>query len=147
MATLIDLYQRSTIGMCLTETLDEVVSNGTLGPELAIQVLVQFDKSMIEAFETQMKSKVIIKVGVSCPHVHLINSCGSAWFIVFSFRTPLVSIDSHLFNQFLSCFKFFVAQGSIGHCVQQLLSGQIKSIIEGRDLHPIHYPMLWALFE
>lgn len=30
--------------MCLTETLDEMVSNGTLSPELAIQVLVQFDK-------------------------------------------------------------------------------------------------------
>lgn len=30
--------------MCLTETLDEMVQNGTLSPELAIQVLVQFDK-------------------------------------------------------------------------------------------------------
>lgn len=30
--------------MCLTETLDEMVLNGTLTPELAIQVLVQFDK-------------------------------------------------------------------------------------------------------
>jgi hypothetical protein len=30
--------------MCLTETLDEMVSSGTLSPELAIQVLVQFDK-------------------------------------------------------------------------------------------------------
>lgn len=39
-----ELYRRSSIGMCLTETLDEMVSNGTLSPELAIQVLVQFDK-------------------------------------------------------------------------------------------------------
>ena len=39
-----ELYRRSTIGMCLTETLDEMVQNGTLSPELAIQVLVQFDK-------------------------------------------------------------------------------------------------------
>ncbi|KAJ0667353.1 putative transcription initiation factor IIA, gamma subunit [Helianthus annuus] len=30
--------------MCLTETLDEMVSNGILSPELAIQILVQFDK-------------------------------------------------------------------------------------------------------
>ncbi|CAI0405843.1 unnamed protein product [Linum tenue] len=35
--------------MCLTETLDEMVQSGTLSPELAIQVLVQFDKvSMAE---------------------------------------------------------------------------------------------------
>ncbi|XP_058084151.1 transcription initiation factor IIA subunit 2 isoform X1 [Magnolia sinica] len=57
-----ELYRRSTIGMCLTETLDEMVSNGTLSPELAIQVLVQFDKSMTEALETQVKSKVTIKM-------------------------------------------------------------------------------------
>ncbi|KAL6180155.1 hypothetical protein ACLB2K_046822 [Fragaria x ananassa] len=56
-----ELYRRSTIGMCLTETLDEMVQNGTLSPELAIQVLVQFDKSMTEALETQVKSKVSIK--------------------------------------------------------------------------------------
>ena len=93
-----ELYRRSTIGMCLTETLDEMVQNGTLSPELAIQVLVQFDKvqskavwrlhifldlctelrfkvlfdlisfhfwllqSMTEALESQVKSKVSIKV-------------------------------------------------------------------------------------
>ncbi|MBA0845754.1 hypothetical protein Goarm_023149, partial [Gossypium armourianum] len=47
--------------MCLTETLDEMVSSSTLSPELAIQVLVQFDKSMTEALESQVKSKVSIK--------------------------------------------------------------------------------------
>uniref|UniRef100_A0A452XLJ9 Transcription initiation factor IIA gamma subunit N-terminal domain-containing protein n=1 Tax=Aegilops tauschii subsp. strangulata TaxID=200361 RepID=A0A452XLJ9_AEGTS len=57
-----ELYRRSTIGMCLTETLDEMVSSGTLSPELAIQVLVQFDKSMTEALENQVKSKVTVKV-------------------------------------------------------------------------------------
>ncbi|RVW65687.1 Transcription initiation factor IIA subunit 2 [Vitis vinifera] len=59
-----ELYRRSTIGMCLTETLDEMVQNGTLSPELAIQVLVQFDKSMTEALESQVKSKVTIKVAI-----------------------------------------------------------------------------------
>ncbi|CAD6273353.1 unnamed protein product [Miscanthus lutarioriparius] len=57
-----ELYRRSTIGMCLTETLDEMVSNGTLSPELAIQVLIQFDKSMTDALENQVKSKVNIKL-------------------------------------------------------------------------------------
>ncbi|KAK4489971.1 hypothetical protein RD792_000625 [Penstemon davidsonii] len=56
-----ELYRRSTIGMCLTETLDEMVSSGVLSPEHAIQVLVQFDKSMTEALESQVKSKVTIK--------------------------------------------------------------------------------------
>jgi hypothetical protein len=39
-----ELYRRSTIGTCLTETLDDLVSSGVVTPELAIQVLVQFDK-------------------------------------------------------------------------------------------------------
>lgn len=42
-----ELYRRSTIGMCLTETLDEMVQSGTLSPDLAIQVLTQFDKVLI----------------------------------------------------------------------------------------------------
>jgi hypothetical protein len=47
-----ELYRRSTIGMCLTETLDEMVQSGTLRPELAIQVLVQFDKVRLFAVLT-----------------------------------------------------------------------------------------------
>ncbi|MFS7979637.1 putative transcription initiation factor IIA, gamma subunit, transcription factor IIA, helical [Helianthus anomalus] len=39
-----ELYRRSTIGICLTKTLDEMVSSGILGPEVAIQVLIHFDK-------------------------------------------------------------------------------------------------------
>ena len=35
--------------MCLTETLDQMVSSGVLSPELAIQVLIQFDKVPIFA--------------------------------------------------------------------------------------------------
>ena len=46
-----ELYRRSTIGMCLTETLDELVSNGTLSPEHAIQVLVQFDKVSLNEYK------------------------------------------------------------------------------------------------
>jgi hypothetical protein len=40
----IELYRRTTIGNCLTAALDELVSDGMLPPELAIKVLVQYDK-------------------------------------------------------------------------------------------------------
>ncbi|KAK8691937.1 hypothetical protein V6N13_075428 [Hibiscus sabdariffa] len=60
--------------MCLTETLDEMVSSSTLSPELAIQVLVQFDKSMTEALESQVKSKVSIK-----GHLHTYRFCDNVW--------------------------------------------------------------------
>ncbi|EPS71629.1 hypothetical protein M569_03134 [Genlisea aurea] len=69
-----ELYRRSTIGMCLTETLDHMVSNGVLSPELAIQVLIQFDKSMTEALESEVKSKVSIK-----GHLHTYRFCDNVW--------------------------------------------------------------------
>ncbi|GMI82770.1 hypothetical protein like AT4G24440 [Hibiscus trionum] len=69
-----ELYRRSTFGMCLTEALDEMVSNCTLSPEHAIQVLVQFDKSMAEALESQVKSKVTIK-----GHLHTYRFCDNVW--------------------------------------------------------------------
>ncbi|XP_075520819.1 transcription initiation factor IIA subunit 2-like [Primulina tabacum] len=69
-----ELYRRSTIGMCLTETLDQMVSGGILSPELAIQVLIQFDKSMTDALETEVKSKVSIK-----GHLHTYRFCDNVW--------------------------------------------------------------------
>lgn len=102
-----ELYRRSTIGMCLTETLDEMVSNGILSPELAIQVLVQFDKSMTEAVEAQVKSKVTIK-----GHLHTYRFCDNVWTFILqdaSFKTEesqetvgqvkIVACDSKLLTQ------------------------------------------------
>ncbi|XP_078169855.1 transcription initiation factor IIA gamma chain / TFIIA-gamma (TFIIA-S) [Carex rostrata] len=102
-----ELYRRSSIGMCLTETLDEMVSNGTLSPELAIQVLVQFDKSMTEALESQVKSKVTIK-----GHLHTYRFCDNVWTFILQDatfkndeiqetvnRVKIVACDSKLLSQ------------------------------------------------
>lgn len=93
--------------MCLTETLDEMVQNGTLTPELAIQVLVQFDKSMTEALETQVKSKVSIK-----GHLHTYRFCDNVWTFILQDalfkseelqetvgRVKIVACDSKLLSQ------------------------------------------------
>lgn len=39
-----ELYRKSSIGMSLTDALDELVTNGTISPLLAVKVLMQFDK-------------------------------------------------------------------------------------------------------
>ncbi|CAL5190966.1 unnamed protein product [Lathyrus oleraceus] len=69
-----EVYRSSTVGLCLIDTLDEMVENGSLSPELAIQVLLQFDKSMAEAMETQVKSEVSIK-----GHLHTYRFCDNVW--------------------------------------------------------------------
>ncbi|VVA92520.1 unnamed protein product [Arabis nemorensis] len=102
-----ELYRRSTIGMCLTETLDEMVQSGTLSPELAIQVLVQFDKSMTEALESQVKTKVSIK-----GHLHTYRFCDNVWTFILQdamfknddrqenvSRVKIVACDSKLLTQ------------------------------------------------
>ncbi|AQK95676.1 Transcription initiation factor IIA subunit 2 [Zea mays] len=115
-----ELYRRSTIGMCLTETLDEMVSNGTLSPELAIQVLVQFDKSMTDALENQVKSKVTVKVKPCITtslfwfygHLHTYRFCDNVWTFILtdaSFKNEeateqvgkvkIVACDSKLLGQ------------------------------------------------
>nr|CAB3449465.1 unnamed protein product [Digitaria exilis] len=77
-----ELYRRSTIGTCLTDTLDELVSSGAVSPELAIQVLVQFDKSMTDALENQVKSKVNIK-----GHLHTYRFCDNVWTFILTDAT------------------------------------------------------------
>ncbi|XP_048493384.1 transcription initiation factor IIA subunit 2 isoform X1 [Beta vulgaris subsp. vulgaris] len=108
-----ELYRRSTIGMCLTETLDEMVQNGTLSPELAIQVLVQFDKSMTEALEAQVKTKVTIKVLIIIDgHLHTYRFCDNVWTFILQdalfkseeltenvSRVKIVACDSKLLTQ------------------------------------------------
>ncbi|KAK8646767.1 hypothetical protein V6N13_120542 [Hibiscus sabdariffa] len=83
-----EIYRRSTIGMLLTEILDEMVSSCTLSPELAIQVLVQFDKSMTEALGSQVKDRITIKHTIwnhnAKPdllqgHLHTYRFCDHVW--------------------------------------------------------------------
>ncbi|XP_065900160.1 transcription initiation factor IIA subunit 2-like [Dysidea avara] len=50
------LYRNTTIGVCLQDTLDELIDKQLITPELAHDILVQFDKSINTAL-----SKVKIK--------------------------------------------------------------------------------------
>ncbi|KAG6495108.1 transcription initiation factor IIA subunit 2-like [Zingiber officinale] len=102
-----ELYRRSRIGMCLTETLDEMVTNERLSPDLAIQVLMQFDRSMTDALENQVKSKVSIK-----GHLHTYRFCDNVWTFILKDatfkseelnepvkRVKIVACDSKLLSQ------------------------------------------------
>ncbi|KAJ8747986.1 hypothetical protein K2173_013124 [Erythroxylum novogranatense] len=84
-----------------------MVSAGILSPELAILVLVQFDKSMTEALETQVKSKVFIK-----GHLHTYRFCDNVWTFILQDavfkneetvenvgRVKIVACDSKLLTQ------------------------------------------------
>ncbi|KAL1557903.1 transcription initiation factor IIA subunit 2-like isoform X2 [Salvia divinorum] len=99
-----ELYRRSTIGMCLTETLDQMVSSGTLSPELAIQVLIQFDKSMTEALESEVKTKVSIK-----GHLHTYRFCDNVW----TFILQNAQLKSEEGQETVDCFKIVACDSKL----------------------------------
>ncbi|KAK6143641.1 hypothetical protein DH2020_023989 [Rehmannia glutinosa] len=70
-----ELYRRSTIGMCLTETLDQMVSSGILSPEHAIQVLIQFDKVISLYIYVRVRVTLLLLQG----HLHTYRFCDNVW--------------------------------------------------------------------
>ncbi|CAG8795359.1 19013_t:CDS:2 [Gigaspora margarita] len=56
-----ELYRRSSIGMALTDSLDELIQTSHIDPQLAMKVLLQFDKSITEALETKVRTKATFK--------------------------------------------------------------------------------------
>ncbi|KAJ1291913.1 hypothetical protein BS78_02G352500 [Paspalum vaginatum] len=85
-----ELYRRSTIGMCLTETLDEMVSSDTLSPELAIQVLVQFDKGHLHTYRFCDNVWTFILTEASIKNEETTEQVG---------KVKIVACDSKLLNQ------------------------------------------------
>ncbi|CAM0884459.1 unnamed protein product [Alopecurus aequalis] len=69
----LEIYRRTPIGANLVAALDEMVSSGKLAPELALQVLLQFDKSMSAALEHQVTNRAFFKGNLRtyryCDHV------------------------------------------------------------------------------
>jgi transcription initiation factor TFIIA small subunit len=53
--------------MALTDSLDELIQSGHINPQLAMKVLVTFDKSITEALTSKVKSKAVFKVSSHLP--------------------------------------------------------------------------------
>ncbi|BBN18521.1 transcription initiation factor TFIIA small subunit [Marchantia polymorpha subsp. ruderalis] len=84
-----ELYRKSSIGMSLTDALDELVTNGTISPLLAVKVLMQFDKSMNDALQQKVKSKTTFK-----GHLHTYRFCDNVW--TFILENAVFKTDNEL---------------------------------------------------
>lgn len=73
-----EFYRQSSIGIQLTDALDELITSGHINPVLAMKVLEQFDKSIAETLANNVKSKGSVK-----GHLHNYRLCDEVWtFIV-----------------------------------------------------------------
>jgi len=102
-----EIYRKSTLGVCLTESLDELVTNSSISPELAIRVLKQFDASINEALHTKVKSKMSFK-----GHLHTYRFVDNVWTLILenvnfkidnetisTDKVKIVACDGTLFNK------------------------------------------------
>ncbi|CDS04103.1 Putative Transcription initiation factor IIAFT subunit 2 [Lichtheimia ramosa] len=88
-----ELYRRSSIGMALTDSLDELIQSGHIHPQLAMRVLTTFDKSISEALSQLVRNKATIK-----GHLHTYRFLDDIWtFIVenpnFKFEQESITAD------------------------------------------------------
>ncbi|KAJ2852552.1 Transcription initiation factor IIA subunit 2 [Coemansia brasiliensis] len=84
-----ELYRKGTLGAALTDSLDELIQAGHITPQLAIQVLEQYDKSMSEALSNKVKSKAVIK-----GNLRTYRFCDDVW--TFIIKDPSFKFDHEM---------------------------------------------------
>lgn len=53
-----------SIGMALTDTLDDLISDERINPQLAMKILGNFDQAITEALQKEVKSRLSFKVSL-----------------------------------------------------------------------------------
>nr|CAG4649029.1 EOG090X0L7F [Polyphemus pediculus] len=74
------LYRNTTLGNTLQESLDELIQYGQITPQLALKVLLQFDRSMNKALAEKVKNRLTFKAG----KLHTYRFCDNVWTFLLS---------------------------------------------------------------
>ncbi|KAG8927717.1 Transcription initiation factor IIA small chain (TFIIA 13.5 kDa subunit) [Tulasnella sp. 419] len=69
-----EFYRGSSIGIALTDSLDELITSGSITPQLAMKVLLQFDRSLADTLVKTVKTKTQLK-----GHLHTYRLCDEVW--------------------------------------------------------------------
>ncbi|KAL0634375.1 Transcription initiation factor IIA subunit 2 [Maublancomyces gigas] len=72
--TYYELYRRSSIGMALTDALDDLISEGRIAPQLAMKILSNFDRSITEVLADRVKANLTFK-----GHLDTYRFCDEVW--------------------------------------------------------------------
>ncbi|KAI5847448.1 transcription initiation factor-like protein IIA gamma chain [Tricharina praecox] len=56
-----ELYRRSSIGMALTDALDDLISEGRIAPQLAMKILTNFDRHVTDVLADKVKANLTFK--------------------------------------------------------------------------------------
>ncbi|XP_054161961.1 transcription initiation factor IIA subunit 2-like [Oppia nitens] len=72
------LYRNTTLGHTLQETLDDFIQSGQISPQLAIKVMLQFDRSINQSLANRVKTRLTFKAG----HLKTYRFCDNVWTFV-----------------------------------------------------------------
>ncbi|BFI41458.1 transcription initiation factor TFIIA small subunit [Marchantia polymorpha subsp. ruderalis] len=87
-----ELYRKSSIGVCLIATLEEMIFTGKIDPLLAMKVLMQFDKSM--KFIIPKKVSTVVQFR---GHLQTYRFCDKQW--SFFIKKAMVKINRVLIEE------------------------------------------------
>ncbi|KAH0834473.1 hypothetical protein FOPE_03810 [Fonsecaea pedrosoi] len=59
-----ELYRGSSIGEALIDTIDDLINDGRIEPQLAMKILSNFDRAIAETLAEKVKSRLTFKVGI-----------------------------------------------------------------------------------
>ena len=79
-----ELYRRSSVGVALSDVLDEFISNRQIEPQLALKIISNFDKAVAEALTEKVKNRCNFKVSA--------GPCVDICFPVFIANIRVISI-------------------------------------------------------
>jgi len=69
-----ELYRGSTIGDCLIDTIDELINEGRIEPQLAMKILSNFDKTISDVLAEKVKARLTFK-----GHLETYRFCDDVW--------------------------------------------------------------------
>ncbi|KAL1741328.1 transcription initiation factor IIA, gamma subunit-domain-containing protein [Schizophyllum fasciatum] len=76
-----------SLGMALTDALDELITGGDITPQLALKVLMQFDKSLADTMANHVRAKATLK-----GHLKTYRLCDDVW--TFVVKQPTVKLEN-----------------------------------------------------
>lgn len=71
------MYRNTTLGHTLQESLDELIQMGQITPQLALKVLLQFDKTINNALANKVRNRITFR-----GHLNTYRFCDNVWTFV-----------------------------------------------------------------
>ncbi|KAB2579424.1 putative transcription initiation factor iia gamma chain [Diplodia seriata] len=69
-----EIYRKTSIGLTLMDTLDELISTRRMEPQLAIKIMQNFDKALADVISEKVKARMSFK-----GHLDTYRFCDDVW--------------------------------------------------------------------